>query len=471
MVRYKEQLKVLIVDDELEYREVIQMIIEDSGFITETAENAEHALLKLKESTYHIMLTDMKMGQLNGMELLKITKNKYPDMEVMLITGHGTIENAVEAMKIGAHNYIVKTQPSEKLLEEMDKVSQVIYARMNSKAKGDEPFSYLTKSQNNKFMKVLQTVEKAAKSDANILILGESGVGKEMIAHYVHRCSKRKENAFVPVHCSAISDTLLESELFGHEKGAFTGATESRQGLFKAADSGTLFLDEIGDVSLSTQVKLLRTLETRKVQSIGSQTLEPVDFRLVCATNRDLIDAIEKNEFREDFYFRINTIVVEVPALRNRPEDIPMFIDYFVQRFSSNLGKSIKDIDDEVMAYLLNHPYYGNIREMKNMIERLVVLAEDGVIDKPLMSELEAMNLQHAKGIVKEALDSRDVSLTSSEELRIDTIKPLKEVRQETEAVYIEQALKACKYNVSEAARKLGLSRRQLYNKMEQYDL
>lgn len=320
-------------------------------------------------------------------------------------------------------------------------------------------------------MKVLQTVEKAAKSDANILILGESGVGKEMIAHYVHRCSKRKENAFVPVHRSAISDTLLESELFGHEKGAFTGATESRRGLFRAADSGTLFLDEIGDVSLSTQVKLLRTLETRKVQSIGSQVLEPVDFRLVCATNRDLIDAIEKNEFREDFYFRINTIVVEVPALRDRPEDIAMFIDYFIQRFSSKLGKSIKDIDEKVMTYLLNHPYHGNIREMKNMIERLVVLAEDGVIDKPLVSELEAMNLQHAKGVEKDTLTPSDTSVTSPEELTIDTIKPLKEVRQETEAVYIEQALKACKYNVSEAARKLGLSRRQLYNKMEQYDL
>jgi len=457
------RIKVLIVDDEIEYREVIQMILEDVGYMTELAASAEEALLKLAKESFHVVLTDLKMGQLDGIDLLKVIKEKYAETEVILITGNGTIENAVDAMKIGAYNYIVKTQPSEKLLEEMSKVTENILKRMDNASALSKEFNYLTESYSKKFKQVLKTVEKAAMSDANILILGESGVGKEMIASYIHACSARKNEAFVPVHCSAISETLLESELFGHEKGAFTGALEKRDGMFRAADKGTLFLDEIGDISLSTQVKLLRALETKKVQSIGSSDIDKVDFRLICATNRDLMQAIEMGDYREDFYFRINTIVIEIPPLRERKEDIELFVDYFIALFSERERKNITHIDDAVRLFLLENPYQGNIREMKNIIERLVVLAENGCITE---NSLPVVNKSHAQ------IENQHVlAPEGSGMLTVDDIKPLKEVRQELEADYIEQALRACRYNVSEAARQLGLSRRQLYNKMNQYNL
>jgi len=458
-----QTLKVLIVDDELEYREVIQMILEDEGYITDTAESAEHALVKLDQETYHIVLTDLKMGQLDGIDLLKRIKEFYKDIEVILITGNGTIENAVDAMKIGAYNYIVKTQPSEKLIKEMEKVKAEIIKKQLVKKPIEKKFSYLVDSNSDVFKKVLKTVEKAAQSDANILILGESGVGKEMIASYIHECSNRKGETFIPVNCSSISETLLESELFGHEKGAFTGALERRSGMFKAADEGTLFLDEIGDISLSTQVKLLRALETRQIQRIGSNELESINFRLICATNRDLKQAIEEGQFREDFYYRINTIVIEVPALRERREDIKMFLDYFVTLFSKRLEKEIVSIDDQVIDFLITYDYQGNIREMKNIIERLVVLAEAGNISKETLPSIE--KTQNSKDELING-DADSPRLFAKEQ-----IKPLKEVRQELEADYIDQALKACKFNISEAARKLGLSRRQLYNKMDQYKL
>lgn len=457
------KIRVLIVDDEIEYREVIQMILEDVGYETEVAESAEHASLMLGSKTFHIVLTDLKMGQLDGIDLLKLIKNKYPLTEVILITGNGTIENAVDAMKIGASTYIVKTEPSEKLLKEMEILSKTIISRIKREGQA-ESFDYLTKTNSPLFQKVLNTVEKAASSDANILILGESGVGKEMIANYIHACSQRKSANFIPVHCSSISETLLESELFGHEKGAFTGALEKRDGLFRAADKGTLFLDEIGDISLSTQVKLLRALETRKIQRIGSSESQTVDFRLVCATNKSLVSAIEEGAFREDFYFRINTIIVEIPPLRKRHEDIEMFVAYFIELFSKRLNRKIKHVDDEVMDFLLNHTYQGNIREMKNLIERLLVLSENGRILKTSIPSL-------SKSEVQSAIEIEEESNEHVKQLTLKDIKPLKEVRQELEMEYIKQALVLCKYNVSEAARKLDLSRRQLYNKMNQYNL
>ena len=462
MTNINSTINVLIVDDEIEYREVIQMILEDVGYDADVADSAEQALLMLDEKIYHIVLTDLKMGQLDGIDLLKIIKKKFASIEVILITGNGTIENAVDAIKIGATNYIVKTQPSEKLLMEIEAVSKKVLLKLQN-SKNTSDFEYLTKTNSPVFSEVIKTVEKAAISNANILILGESGVGKEMIAHYIHACSNRKSENFIPVHCSSISETLLESELFGHEKGAFTGAVDRREGLFKAADKGTLFLDEIGDISLSIQVKLLRALETRKIQSIGSSDFQTIDFRLVCATNKDLTKAIEQGDFREDFYYRINTIVIEIPPLRKRREDIKMFIEYFTALFGKRLNKEVSGIDDEVMSFLLNHSYQGNIRELKNIMERLVVLSENRRIKK---SSIPVLKLDESFSVndKTEIHDDRNG-------LSIEDIKPLKEVRQELEADYIEQTLKLCKYNVSEAARKLDLSRRQLYNKMNQYNL
>jgi len=461
------QIRILIVDDEVEYREVIQMILGDQGYSTDVSASAEDALVKLKEESYHIVLTDLKMGAMDGIDLLKEIKANYSDIEVILITGNGTIENAVDAMKIGAYNYIVKTQKSEKLLLEIERAKAEVLRKVAVENRKLKSFQYLTESRNEQFLQVLQMAQKAAQSDANILIVGESGVGKEMIAKYIHECSSRIDSPFIPVNCSALSENLLESELFGHQKGAFTGAIDSREGVFETSHNGTLFLDEIGDISLSTQVKLLRSLETKTVQRIGSNKLMDIDFRLVCATNKDLEQEIKAGNFREDFYYRINTITLEVPPLRSRAEDLEMFIEYFIDKYSSSLNKEIRCIDEDVKAFLLSHTYSGNIREMKNIIERLVVLSENGRISKQHLPKIRESKAQDHDRVEN---DGNSVE-QSMKQLHVDDLKPLKEVRKELEAEYIKQALLLCKFNVSEAARKLDLSRRQMYNKMNEYDL
>ncbi len=469
-------IEILIVDDELEYRDVIGMILEDHGYKTSTASSAEEAIRVLATKQFHIVLTDLKMGQLDGIDLLKHVKENHSEIEVILITGNGTIENAVDAMKIGAATYIVKTQRSEQLILEIDKVKEKILEKefknnlLRTKEAGaykeskNQTFAFVTESKSEKFKQVLWMAEKAAKSDANILILGESGVGKEMIASFIHAHSNRSEKPFIPVNCSSMAENLLESELFGHEKGAFTGALNARTGMFEASSGGTLFLDEIGDISHSTQVKLLRSLESRMIQKIGSNKLVEVDFRLICATNKSLIKEVEQKNFREDFYYRINTITIEVPPLRERKEDLNMFIDYFISNFSEKMNKSIEGIDAEVRNYLWSHKYDGNIRELKNIIERLVVLSENG-----------AISARHLPKSVSESVTETDLDPEQGSSTvglgSINDIKSLKDVRKELEAEYIRQAIVLCKYNISEAARKLNLSRRQLYNKMNEYNI
>ncbi|MGG7164399.1 sigma-54-dependent transcriptional regulator [Clostridium ihumii] len=434
-------MKILIVDDEKEYRMILKKIIEKHGYIVDVACSGEEAIKKIKNEKFNLILSDLIMDKMDGIELLSKVKESDNDIEVILVTGYGSIQNAVEAMKKGAFSYFIKGDPPEELIDEIKKVEE--------KFKDDTDGEFILKTNNKKFLELLELAKNAAKSNVNILILGESGVGKDVIANYIHNCSDRKERDFIPVNCCAFSDSLLESELFGHEKGAFTGALDKRIGRFESANNGTLFLDEIGDISLDVQVKLLRVLEKRTVERIGSNEEINVDFRLICATNKNLNNEIRKGNFREDFFYRISTIVLEIPPLRERKEDIEMLIKFFLNQCEKEFNKNIKKIDGKVMSFLMNYNYPGNLREMKNIIRRLVVLTQNGIITSKYLPNESSILIEDD----------------------YDEVRPLREIRREFEAEYIEKVLGKCKNNVSEAARRLEISRRQLSNKINEYNI
>ena len=445
-------LRILAVDDEVKYLQAMKIILGDKGYAVDLADSGEEALKILERKEYDLVITDLKMSGMDGVELLECITEKYTEIEVIIITGYGSVKNAVDAMKKGAYSYFIKSHDPEELILEVSKIKKLKALEKHNEMLREQQVhgTFLLETKSSKFREALNIAKKAAMSNANILILGESGVGKEVFAKYIHQCSDRHTEPFIAVNCHAFSDSLLESELFGHEKGAFTGAIERRKGRFEASKDGTILLDEIGDISLSTQVKLLRVLEEKSLERIGSNQSISVDFRLLCATNKDLQDSISKGDFREDLFYRISTIKIVVPSLRERTEDLPTLINFFVAKYSKELKKDIIRIDDDVMDYLLNYNYPGNVRELKNMIEMLVVLSEDGIIkhkyDKDKLEVVEAID-------------------------RIDDIRPLRAVRKEMESKYIKYAYEICEGNMNLTAKKLDMSRRQLFNKITEYNL
>ncbi|SFJ39272.1 DNA-binding transcriptional response regulator, NtrC family, contains REC, AAA-type ATPase, and a Fis-type DNA-binding domains [Terrisporobacter glycolicus] len=447
-----DNFKILVVDDEIQYQEVINMILQSEGYKTKVASSGEEALEILKKEEFHLVLTDLKMNGMDGIHLLEEIKNNYTNTYVMLITGFGTIKNAVEAMKKGAFGYFIKGNNPGELLREIEKVKKECEStekveKINNK--------FLLDTRNYNFRKILRIAKKAASADVNVLITGESGTGKEVMARFIYENSKRKNEKFVPVNCQAFSSGLLESELFGHEKGSFTGAFNKRIGRFEEAHGGTLFLDEVGDIDLNTQVKLLRVLENRTIEKIGSNKPIDVDFRLICATNKDFYEAIENKEFREDLFYRINTISIHLPSLKERKEDLPMLIDFFLKKSSAKYNKKIIKVEDDVMNHLLNYEYKGNIRELKNTLDRLVVLSENGIIRKEFVSANVQPNIEPDCGNF----------------IKLEDIKPLKEIKQEAEANYIKKVLERFNGNITKSAEYLEISRRQLFNKIVEYNV
>ncbi|MFR3567860.1 MAG: sigma-54-dependent transcriptional regulator [Paraclostridium sordellii] len=438
-------MKILIVDDEIEYANVMKKIIKKKGYEVNVALSGLEAISIIeKDKSYDLVLSDLIMDKMNGVELLENVKIINKDVEVILVTGYGTIENAVDAMKKGAFSYFIKSNPTKDLLNEIQKVKESI--DLKSPKKTRDEFKLTTKSK--KFKDIIKIAEKVAISDINILILGESGVGKDVLARYIHNLSNRKDNAFVAVNCCAFSDGLLESELFGHEKGAFTGANERRKGRFELANRGTLFLDEIGDVSLDVQVKLLRTLENGIIERLGSNKQIKSDFRLISATNKNFKEEIEKGSIREDFFYRISTISITIPPLRERKEDLNELIKFFIKKYEYKYNKKINKIDSEIMDFLTTYDYPGNIRELKNIINRMIILSDNGKISKECLP-----------------------SINKNENFEKIIIKPLKEIRKEFECEYIEKVLIQCGNNISQASKKLDISRRQLTNKIAEYKL
>jgi len=382
----KSKAKILIVDDEQNIREVLSIFLKDEGYIVSVAGDGNSALEATKNDIFDIIITDLKMPKVSGFDLLKSIKETSPATVVVIITAFGTTESAVDAMKLGAFDYIQKPFKINDIrlivknaLEKQELQKEVSFLKEQVKAPSLENIIGSSPAMHDLF----SLISKAASSNANVLITGESGTGKELVAKALHNLSQRSNNHFVAVNCAAIPDTLLESELFGYMRGAFTGAAANKQGLFELADGGTIFMDEIGDMPMNLQAKILRVIEDMTFRRVGGVSDIKVDVRLISATNSDIKNLVDEKRFREDLYFRLNVLSLKVPPLRERRGDIPLLVEYFLQKFSG--GK--KRFSQEAVAMLSDYKWKGNVRELENIIERMVLLCDSKIIDVEALPE------------------------------------------------------------------------------------
>ncbi len=453
---------VLIVDDEKNMRRVIAAHLEREGFDYLEAESGERAIEVLAEESPDCVLTDLKMPGMDGMELLRHLAGTRPDTPVVMLTAHGTVQTAVEAMKVGAFDYLTKPFDKSELVAIVQKAvrSRQLDRREPAAPLGDVVAESDSSPSKNAQMKALYAlVDRVAKSPTTVLITGESGTGKEVIARRLVERSDRASAPYIRVNCAAIPASLVESELFGHEKGAFTGAVAGKPGRFELADKGTLFLDEIGSIPLETQVKLLRAIQEQEFERVGGVRTLRVDVRLVAATNVDLREEVAAGRFREDLYYRLNVVHLRLPPLRERMEDLDALVESFVARFNRRLGRQVRGIDADVWARLRAHPWHGNIRELENTIERAVLLAEGDVIRvADLPEELASRTRATAPTAAApgDSLDLKDASRDAAARVEIEMIGA---------------ALRRTGGNVTQAARLLGLSRKGLQIKMKDYGL
>ena len=381
---------ILVVDDSPDTLEVLQRNLRAKGYQVYTASGVEQAIGTMEQTPVDLVITDLKMPKVSGLELIKHLRANCPDVEVMMITGYPTIGSAVDAVKMGAEDYLAKPFTDEELYGAVERSLEKLRVRRTVRTP-----SYRTRKaprgligESRAMQKVFTAISKAAPTSATVLITGESGTGKELIARAIHYGSTRASAAFVAVNCAAIPEALLESELFGHIKGAFTGAAETRAGFFQTADGGTIFLDEISTMSPAMQAKLLRVLQEREVCMLGSSRARPVDIRLLAATNRQLLPLVERGDFREDLYFRLNVIPIDIPPLRERGDDVLLLIRHFTDLFAAEFGKPVPRFSDDAIHVLQRYRWPGNVRELENVIQRLVVMAEDELIDVPDLPSL-----------------------------------------------------------------------------------
>lgn len=367
---------ILIVDDEKAIRKTLSEILSYEGYKIEDADNGEEALKKLKEKSYDVVLCDIKMPKVDGLEFLEKSREINPDIPIIMISGHGTIETAVEAVKKGAFDYVAKPPDLNRLLitirNALDRQTLVTETKV-LKRKVSRVQEMIGESAALK--KIKDTIEKVAPTDARVLVTGENGSGKELVARWIHEKSNRANGPIIEVNCAAIPSELIESELFGHEKGSFTSAIKQRIGKFEQANGGTLFLDEIGDMSLTAQAKVLRALQENKITRVGGEKDITVDVRVIAATNKDLLKEVEEKNFRLDLYHRLSVIIIHVPSLNQRKEDIPLLADHFLKQIAEEYGQAVKGIDKAAIESLQQHNWSGNIREFRNVMERLVILS------------------------------------------------------------------------------------------------
>jgi two-component system nitrogen regulation response regulator NtrX len=442
--------RVLIVDDEEAIRSSLKMIFEYEGYECVLAPNGASGLKLAEEEDVDLVLLDIKMPQMDGMEVLKRLKAVNGSPPVVILSGHGTVKTAVEATKLGAFDFIEKPPESERiLLVARNALGQKKLRDENRRLRLSFDERYRMVGRSEALEKVWDAVKRAAPTSATVLITGESGVGKELVARAIHRNSLRKDEAFVQVNCAAIPEELIESELFGHEKGSFTGATEKQIGKFELAHKGTIFLDEVGDMSLRTQAKVLRVLQEGEVERIGSQKTIQVDVRVIAATNKDLEEAIEKGDFREDLYFRLSVIPVRVPPLRERAEDLPVLVQHFVKQFCAENNFRSRAFSPAAIEVLKRHAWRGNVRELKNAVERLLIMAEGDEI-RP----------EHLADVLRRPSDSL---LASPETLR--------DFKEAAERTFLVGKLRESSWNISATAAAIGTPRSNLYKKLEQYGI
>ncbi|HKK95443.1 MAG TPA: sigma-54 dependent transcriptional regulator [Anaerovoracaceae bacterium] len=451
-MKNKQAYKIIIVDDEIEYQNITSLILENEGYKTETFSNGVDALDYMENNNVDLVITDLKMPKISGLELIKEIKMKNNDTDVLVVTAFGSIESAVEAMKVGAAEYFIKSDEPADLLIKINRLAKLkrLERKSNILLKKQNSPDFFLNTKSKSYQDIITMCNKTANSGINILLLGESGVGKEVIANYIHKISNRCNEPFVPVNCQVFPEGIIESELFGHEKGSFTGAIDSRLGKFEEANYGTLFLDEICDLPMSTQGKLLRSLETKKISKVGGNKSIDLDVRFISATNKSPFIEIENKKFREDLLYRINTLTITIPPLRKRKEDLPGLIAYFINKIETDQKKKIVKVDDSVMDYLLKYDYPGNIRELKNIIERLVALSDDGIITN------NELFLQKSSNCLESIFDPE---------------KELRDARADFEKAFIIASMEKCDNKVSECAKKLGITPRQLRNKLEQYSI
>ncbi len=377
----KSSYRILAVDDSPDTLEVIQRNLQTHGYQVETVTSAEAALDFLKTATVDLLITDYKMPRVSGLDLLKHINENHKDIEVMMITGYPCVDGAVQAIKDGAEEYLVKPFTDQELIEAVERIVEKQTRRVMVESSYDQDHFHGIIGKSPGMKKAFKLVKRAAGTSANVLISGESGTGKELVARAVHYMSDRRSATFVPVNCTAIPDTLLESELFGHVKGAFTGAKETRSGFFQIADGGTIFLDEIGDASLKLQGKLLRVLQNKEICMVGSSRFRHVDVRIVAATHKDLPKLVEQGQFREDLYYRLNVIDITIPPLAERGEDILYLVNNFTDKFAAEMKRTAPRYSDAALKIFRNYHWPGNVRELENLIQRLVVIVDSDSID------------------------------------------------------------------------------------------
>ncbi len=449
---------ILIVDDEQSIRESLTGILQDEGFSPFSTESGEAAIEKVSEEKPDLILLDIWMPGIDGMETLTRIRDIYPDQLVVMMSGHGTIETAVKATKLGAYDFIEKPLSLEKVLlciQNAVKVSQLVEENRVLKARIGKEHEMIGTSKPIKELK--QQIKIAAPTSGWILITGENGTGKELVARAIHHNSKRHNKPFVEVNCAAIPEELIESELFGHEKGAFTGATTQRRGKFDQAHQGTLFLDEIGDMSLKTQAKVLRILQEHKFERVGGNKTIEVDVRVIAATNKDLDKEIIEGNFREDLYYRLNVIPFHVPPLRERNKDIPHLAKHFLEYFCSKESREIKVLDDEAMQAIISYKWPGNVRELKNLIERLAIMSPGNTITVSQLPQSIYGNRQQAL-----AKDKSSISLTAG------TFRTAKE---EFEKEFLILKLVENEWNISRTAEAIEIERSNLHRKIKAYGI
>ncbi|NUP90632.1 MAG: sigma-54-dependent Fis family transcriptional regulator [Candidatus Sumerlaeia bacterium] len=445
--------RILIADDEANTLEGLRWALEGAGVAIQTAGDGEAAWRLVQSDPPDLLLTDLRMPKLDGMELLRRVRDAHPDTEVIVLTGHGTVESAVEAMKRGAVDYLIKPINIEELRITVQRVLDTARLRRENedlRRQLDAKYGFENIiGQSQAMQQVFHQVRQVAPTRASVLIQGESGTGKELIAHAIHQNSPRRRQPFIAVNCGALSPTLLESELFGHERGAFTGADQRRKGRFELAHGGTLFLDEISEISLDLQVKLLRVLQEQAFERVGGTETLRIDIRVIAATNRDIDAMVREERFREDLFYRLNVVRIVVPPLREREEDIPLLANAFLREFSEINGKPLRPLSPKVIAALQAHRWPGNVRQLRNVIEGLVVMATG--------REITVKNLP--PDLRDAAPHGRTIALPAGISMR------------EAEKEIIRAALRETDGNRARAAKMLGLGRKTLYRKMDLYGL
>ncbi len=440
-------VKILIVDDEVNLLQSLGDILRSKGFMVGTARNGLEALDRLKERFFDLVIADLKMPGMGGMELLKVLRERYPQTTVVILTGYGTVKSAVDAIKRGAYNYLVKPFVPDEILLIIQKIVQdeILreehrYMRQELEKRGE------IITENQEMRKLNDLTNQVARTNASVLITGETGTGKELVARAIHHRSLRKAKLFVKLNCAALAEGVLESELFGHERGAFTDAYHQKRGRFEVADGGTLFLDEIGDISPAIQVKLLRVLQEGEFERVGGEETIRVDVRIIAATNQNLAEAIKEKRFREDLFYRLNVVSLDVPPLRERKEDIPLLARYFLKKYRTS-RRQIEDISQAALDYLVSYDWPGNVRELENAIERAVILAKNSFVQAEDLA-LSTHALAKDKGI---SFPSKSL--------------------WEVESYLIKSILEETDWNLQKTARILQISRTTLYSKINKHKI